>query len=173
MIYFYQNKQVLSMTELGKESLFYPDDINDLRNYAITIVYKNEVEQIARNSSIYLHLDYFRLLYKKSQKLQRRILKRDLNNLLHETIDDKLLANSNAIFYHNYPDEKERENFGILCLPSELNQYQKQFFCECLKYLEVYDEFILGRYNPNTKMMEDLNEFGDGLGVSVLKKIVQ
>lgn len=177
MIYYKANNNTLQ-TFKNKEDhdLLKYYNTDDIRNYAISIIYGNglnEVEQILRTSNLSLHYKALSLLYKKSKYLKKYIKSRDID-ILHYSFDEKMSKSSNAILYHENPEGTENADIGAdLFLPAILDDNIRQFLRKSEPYLMMFPYMEIFQYNKEKDEIIELCECGHEEFEKTLKSLIK
>ena len=152
--------------------LLYPD-INDSRNYAIIYVYPNgDTEQILRSSNLLFHVQAFKLLYSKSKYFPLFLTKKDVKEREHFDMDEKLAKNGVMTLYYIPPNFDVEDEYGILYLPENPTDLQKDFLREKMLYFHAYPDFVIGQYNSLTDSILEICSFDKEEALKILNQII-
>ena len=152
--------------------LVYPD-INDLRNYAIIYTYPNgDTEQILRTSNLRFHIQAFKLLYSKSKYFPLFLSKKDVKEREHVEMDEKLVQNGVMVLYYIPPNFDVEEEYGLLYLPENPTDIQKDFIRKKMLYFEAYPDFAIGQYDSSLEAILEICSFDKEEALRLLKQMV-
>lgn len=175
MIYYRCNKKVLEefQNKADRELLIYKD-IEDIRNYAFSILYGNginDVEQVIRTSDLENHYLAMKLLYKKSIYLKKFVTYRQASQEIQISCMENLAKTGNTIVYNMVSCYGE-ELGGLLYLPKDISRWTKEYLKNHQEYLFCFQDMSI--YQDQASLgFTVLCEFGEHRHQDVLEKILK
>ncbi len=176
MIYQIKNKGIQKITSNDTLKLIVPNNINDIRNMAITLLYPENVEQILRNKYLKEHIRYLYPLYKDSLLMKENIDYPLLpNSYNHFQYDRSASKKGSAIIYCNEPEKKNSHQF-VFYLPECLTSFQKYFLYSNMKFFLKLQQMTLFIYQEAQNEFDypsSIEEYRSLSSYQTLKKMIQ
>jgi len=176
LLYKIENKILKKEPFENPPKLFVPKDKDDIRNFAITLLYKDNEEQVYRHKAYRYHIDYLYRLSKKSEILYRYIpYTLEKEKFEHYAFDLTGVKNGATILYADEPEKMEKEEYTCY-IPETLSNYQKDFLKKRLKYFQQLKRITLLIYkkeNDDLKYYKRINEYQYLTPYQTLKKMIQ
>lgn len=148
----------------------------DLRNFAVILLYPDEVEQVYRKKYLRYHIDYLYPLYKNSNILPEYITylleEKEYN---HYWFDKNAAQNETATIYCNDPESQNKHEY-IFYLPESLTEFQKQFLRDRKAELLKLQSMQLHLYNTlkeEFQPYQKIEEYHSLTPYQALKKKIQ
>lgn len=171
MIYYLQNKTLMEITNDIKNNLPY-QNMADPRNFAIIYIHANGItEKILRTPNLEYHYMAIKALSKISKPLSFLVNKEDITDPIHYDLDVKLAKEGTLAIYYSPPSFEMEENYGLIYIPEDPTDFQKQFLRNNIPFFEVYPNLYVARYNSLIEGVEQINEQSKEKGIIYLKEI--
>ncbi len=176
MIYHIKNNSLQKVASGDNLNLIVSDNIHDIRNMAITLLYPENVEQILRNKYLKEHIKYLYPLYKESLLMKENIgysLEPDDYGHFHF----KLTASrkGTVLIYCDAPSHQNLQDYTF-CLPSTLTSFQKDFLYSQMKTFLKLKKMNLFLYKEAQKEFDypsSIEEYRTLSSYQTLKKMIQ
>lgn len=173
MIYYIKENR---LNEGIKENRIVKKDPYDLRNFAITLLYPNNVEQVFRNKYLNYHIEYLYPLYQNSQIIKDYIAyplnQKEYNHL---QFDLQALKNKIGLIYCNNP-AKQNEQEYIFYLPETITSFQKEYLNIRKKDILKLQKSILFIYQfqkENLISYKEIEDFRSSTPYQAIRKMIQ
>ena len=155
--------------------LIVKQDLYDIRNMAVTLLYKESSDQVFRTSQLNNHIDYLYPLYNSSPNVAKNItypLEKEYNHILFDTAAAK---EGTSIIYCNDPAKQNLHNY-VFYLSSTLTPYQKEFLASNMKSFLKLQQMTLFIYRESIKeldIIQNIEEYRSLSPYQTLKKMIQ
>ena len=176
MIYHIKNNSLQKVASGDNLNLIVSDNIHDIRNMAITLLYPENVEQILRNKYLKEHIKYLYPLYQESLLMKENIgcplFPNSYNHFQYDIVASK---KGNAIIYCNEPEKRNSHNF-VFYLPEILTSFQKDFLYSNMKFFLKLQQMTLFLYKEAQKEFDypsSIEEYRTLSSYETLKKMIQ
>lgn len=156
--------------------IFFPTRIEDIRNYAVTILYQEKADQIFRSKYKKYHLEYLMYLKEHSKNFQEEN-SYPLNNTQynHYQFDKFTAKNGNGIIYSDDPSWQNNHTY-IFFLPENPTTFQKEWLQKRMIYFQKLHQIFLHLYqnqNEDYVFYKSIEDYRSSTPYQALKKIIQ
>lgn len=176
MIYQIKNNRLQNVASDCTLDLIVPNDIYDIRNMAITLLYPENIEQILRNKYLKEHIKYLHPLYKESLLMKKNIdypLQPDSYN--HFQYDLVASKKGNAVIYSSDPNNQNLHQY-VFYLLEILTSFQKDFLYSNMKSFLKLQQMTLFIYKEAQQAFDypsSMEEYRTLSSYQTLKKMIQ